>query len=547
MTGASSDIPEYVAVYCPVCDTRLTPRPWKMPRKVKCPDCYTLVRVPSISEAQARMPRKREAEPIGTYGLGQPNLHDAAPGRPVSGEPTDGSGIGTYSIEASAAQAIPDAPVFDTFGSGESMSVDDPPGGAERRPTGRDIPASERIARESLPPGTIGCPACGAVLEPPPSREDQTILCPECLEDVHVPGGTDRGNRSDEPPAAKPQANERHGQSPGATKRTVASGALKAAADRTQRPRPDSGDAASMQRAVEPENPTPRRPTVTFDAARGVMQRETVFDVMAAIRSSEPDPPPKWTFFSGVFTFPWRPGSLSRWVLMTLGFFTFGLVASGLLALAQSFYWLIVLVVFFPVLCAVALLSLSYAAAAFVPVLVDTSAGNDRVENWLEPYWKDWAVQFMYLMCLIGTSVLAGHATGWIAEQLGGAYWPVLAVVTYLVFPVVTLSSQEANSLFVPVTAPILRSVVRHWPSWLAFYAISGGVLAACGGAIALLNEWSAFAALLCSGPFLATVLLLYPRLLGRLAWRASQRRRKRKKPANVLPPENLELVSRRF
>jgi hypothetical protein len=96
-------------------------------------------------------------------------------------------------------------------------------------------------------------------------------------------------------------------------------------------------------------------------------------------------------------------------------------------------------------------------------------------------------------------------------------------VAFFLLYPICLLSSMEANSPWLPLTKPILHSVVTLWWGWLVFYALAAAVL---GGWLALIvvGSWlQPFLAGLLGGPVLAAAILIYARLLGRLAWRASR------------------------
>jgi hypothetical protein len=55
---------------------------------------------------------------------------------------------------------------------------------------------------------------------------------------------------------------------------------------------------------------------------------------------------------------------------------------------------------------------------------------------------------------------------------------------------------------------------------WLAFYLVSSMVLAALVGGVWATIDFAPIAIMLLSGPALAAVILIYARLLGRLAWR---------------------------
>ncbi|HUG92203.1 MAG TPA: hypothetical protein VML55_15285 [Planctomycetaceae bacterium] len=565
MSEASPRIPEYVAVECPVCYTRMHARPAKIPGTIKCPDCYTLARVPTIAEVLARLPRVRAPEAIGTYDLG------AATNPAVDDAPPDWPSTGSYQLQArlSEPRDVVTAPPLNV-GAAFSPPVAPPPvapppepRAPERRgeplqpPRGRGREKPARAAAETppssstAPPVTVACPTCGAEIEPLLSDEPQTILCPDCLEDVAVPArrdlaAPDRPRSNPKAETVPPRERPRVVQEP-VTKPALAP-VRSEPPEQPRRSRTKRGAPGRTPPAASPPPPAAAPPPVEDEpiefAEAADPQPPTshvnIFEALAEIRQEKRDPPPRWTFFSSVFGFPWRPDMVMRWVYLTLGFTVFGLVLSGFLLLAEFASWLLVLVVFLPVLVAAAGLTLSYSAACFLPILVDTSYGNDRVTGWFDSDWKEWSVQFMYLVCMLLAAGLAGHVAGVIAEPVGGPYGLVLGVTMFLSFPIIVLSSQEANSPLMPVTLPILKSLVTCAWGWLMFYGLSGLVVGAATVLVGLLSEVSPYVAFLASGPILATVCLIYPRLLGRLAWRASlagPRRRKRRRMTNLPLP----------
>lgn len=568
-------VPEYVAVECPVCYTRMHARPAKAPGTIKCPDCYTLARVPSISEVLARLPRARAPEVIGTYDLGSelnPIVEDATPDWPTTGSYGLSAPVAD-SYDAGPTPAPGVAPATSAGGaSGEDqrwsrLSAESRPSRGEPDPAqtaARPAAAPPADADDVKPPpdsSAVACPACGARIEPPASDRPQTILCPECLEDVPVPGrrtaarasARPKPRQDSPPPEPEPRdlAKERTQRPVGKPAKPPA--AKPPAESSTEQPRRGTAKARPAPAVPEPDR-TPALPPagapaeerIEFEAVvypqppRGPVN---VFEAMAEIRQEAPDPPPRWTFFSSVFGFPWRPDVLMRWIYLAAGFTVFGIVVSGYVLMAEDTgLWLLVLMFFMPPLVAAAGLTLSYSAACFLPILIDTAAGNDRVKSWFDPDWKEWAVQFMYLVCMLFVALLVGHVIGVLADVRGETYGLVLGVTTYVTFPIIVLSSQEANSMFIPLTLPILRSMVTSAWVWLMFYVLSGVLVGAAAVLILLESEVSPYLALMGSGPILATVCLIYPRLLGRLAWRASltgarRRRRKRRRPVEFPAP----------
>jgi DNA-directed RNA polymerase subunit M/transcription elongation factor TFIIS len=247
-------------------------------------------------------------------------------------------------------------------------------------------------------------------------------------------------------------------------------------------------------------------------------------EVQAEIRREAIDPPPRWTFFSGVFTFPWRPGVLQRWGFLSLGFTILGLLFVLLIMLiggGSSFG--VVGAAFFglPAIWA-AFWTCSYAAACCLPVTTDTAAGMDRIANWPDPVWNEWMAQLLYVGFVGCEALTIGFGVGRIAELFGGPIWVAGTATTILLYPIFQLSSLEANSFLIPITRPILRSLVSFWWGWLIFYGLSGMlVFAWIGLAIAGAKSSPVLVAFVL-GPMVAAILLIIARLLGRLAWRAS-------------------------
>jgi hypothetical protein len=93
-------------------------------------------------------------------------------------------------------------------------------------------------------------------------------------------------------------------------------------------------------------------------------------------------------------------------------------------------------------------------------------------------------------------------------------------------YPIALMSALEANSIWVPLTLPVLMSLLRWWWAWLTFYLLAG-LLAAGLAAVFLFSVASSQDLLqLVLGPLTAAAALVYFRLLGRLAWRMTTKPR---------------------
>ncbi len=247
-----------------------------------------------------------------------------------------------------------------------------------------------------------------------------------------------------------------------------------------------------------------------------------LFDKLAEIRR-RCAAPPRWTFFSAVFTFPWRNDVLSRWSCATLGFTALAINALVVKWIAASFSGIgsgVALAFFLMPIIWIGFFTLSYAAACGICVLEATAAGLDKIEAWPEPHWKEWMGQMLHLGWIGAIPLVVSYGLARLAGLAGTRVEWVLSGILFVLYPVALLSALEANSIWVPLTLPILKSLVKWWWAWLMFYLLTG--LVAAGLAAILVfserssHEWS----LLALGPLVPAAVFIYFRLLGRLAWR---------------------------
>src|SRR5690606_14427224 len=250
-------------------------------------------------------------------------------------------------------------------------------------------------------------------------------------------------------------------------------------------------------------------------------------DAQARIHREEVGPPPRRVFLSGVFGFPWRAEVLPRWLYLTFGLcvmnsliaflFTMGVETAGSrFGMVTAFF---VLPLFW-----VGTWTLSYAAACCRAILEDTAAGSDRIASWHEQNWREWVLVLAWLGYLAGVTFVLAHLSARLAALVGAPSLPVLLAVGWVAFPIVLLSSLEANSMLLPLSGPVLHSLWRRPGGWLAYYVVSTLVAGVPLLLLALLAAASStFAAALIGAPVIAAALFLFARLLGRLGWLISQ------------------------
>jgi hypothetical protein len=238
------------------------------------------------------------------------------------------------------------------------------------------LAAPEASPPELLP---VTCPVCHELMRVELTIEPQSVSCPFCESRVPVPSLEQaRRERAARGPLPVPVVEEYAiAESAGAAPPKPAS--------RLSRPERGDADDESTSAFVKLECPTchelinarvettpgsapcpfcetmvsvPDRKTVAGWQAAKIAPRNTeaigeyatgavvptlamrpgsVFDKLAEIRREVAPPPPRWTFFSGVFTFPWRQEVHIRWAYMTVGFTAIAIIGLVLKGIASSF------------------------------------------------------------------------------------------------------------------------------------------------------------------------------------------------------------------
>jgi len=192
------------------------------------------------------------------------------------------------------------------------------------------------------------------------------------------------------------------------------------------------------------------------------------------------------------------------------------------------------------------------ASAFLLPVIQDTAEGNDEIENWPEPPFLDWNADFFYIFNSLSVSVLCGVVVVQVLGFAGPLKWLAIPLSVFLLFPIALLSTLEADSPLKPLSLPVLGSLFSVGWAWALFYveaaALTVAFLFLAGVVLGFVGPWG----LLPVGALWLPVLMVYFRLLGRLAWcgaRGSQEEGKEKErpqqeeepprpPAAAAPPE---------
>lgn len=231
-----------------------------------------------------------------------------------------------------------------------------------------------------------------------------------------------------------------------------------------------------------------------------------------------PDPP-RFTFFSGVFTFPWKGANVTRWTAMSFG------LGISLVMTITALEWLgflggqanmmlgVLLTMFTAIL---TLAVLSFAAVSCQAAIQDTADGHDEPLEASLPDWDQWVFTLLAWMMLWAASAAIGYPLSLVIGPMA------FLITSTLLFPVLLLSAMECESFIVPFSPPVLRTLGYYFHGWLTFQVMTVVLFAGWITAFDYGFPQAPHLTALFSGPVLATIMLIYARLLGRLAWKAS-------------------------
>lgn len=382
---------------------------------------------------------------------------------------------------------------------------------------------------------TIVCPTCRARLHPDARAKARMIECPDCFVPLRVPALADLPEPRPRPrpvDVGKYDLAESLQEDFGVPDRVrvvcpkCRTGLRARVKDRgREMPCPKCSTAVPVPGRQELAR-TVAPPPVVFRARPKTRRRsrDDEFDPKADLRTYSAPRRPRWTFLSGIFTFPWHPDVILRWAFLSAGFAAMGLLAVAILwcaiiggpmfraayAFCFPFFW-------------ISLWTISYTAACSLAIVEQTAGGNDTMGDWPEPQWTGWLLELMHLLVPALEAGAVAYGVALVVNLAAGHFWTPLLATMYVLFPIVWLSSLEADSTIFPFSVPILKSLGRLWWGWLLFYAEAAVLLVFWPGLLVLGAPWYPFETATATGPILAAVVLIYMRLLGRLAWRITR------------------------
>lgn len=158
--------------------------------------------------------------------------------------------------------------------------------------------------------------------------------------------------------------------------------------------------------------------------------------------------------------------------------------------------------------------AMGYLSVVFLAVVESTSNGCTSVEA-LQGDWREW---FWTLPSTLGMLAIAAFI-GWLLSVVFSAnVWYMIAACAVLLYPILQLSSLETGSPFAPLSAPVLKSIVKHPLGWFVIYGISLALANGLWLAARLAWHDPPYSTIVILGPIATVALFFYAWLLGQLA-----------------------------
>lgn len=365
---------------------------------------------------------------------------------------------------------------FGEYGMRSPEEFGDPTATAVNVPPPQVVDAEAADAPRSKPPRPappalilVRCPLCHTRMHPPQSDRGKRISCPDCGTEVVVP-------HSSETPSAK-----------------------------------RAPDLVPGQYGVGAAPPSPPVNLTAILAEQAVPERVPLPE------------PPKWTMISGVFLFPLQRFAIVRWFYLTVGLLLIGqLIVLGASIMDGSFVGIAGAAILGAVALMVANWTVAFGAACMFSVIRETAAGVDIVEEWPESDWREWLWPLLYVVVVSILATGFPYACSQILRAIGTRdvlTIPWQLAIAGLLFPVLLLSVVENGLILAFYSKPVVRSLMRLPHYWLLFHLET---LLPLAGIFAIVwfgfADWAFYVTLL-AAPLLAGALLIYARLLGRMAW----------------------------
>ncbi len=232
--------------------------------------------------------------------------------------------------------------------------------------------------------------------------------------------------------------------------------------------------------------------------------------------------PPLDLFLRSTFTFPFRAESCVCFLVQAVG--TFMLLELGFQAWYCSGYsgsgTALYVGALFTGLTLVLLMIWFFTVSAYnLTILRETSEGVEEFRGMPSDIFLDLFEEAFYML----VSLFWGGLPGWLVvllfPELGSVKLLVLIPLAMILYPLFLLSMLENDSVAMPFSKPVWRSLWYAWHAWVLFYLLTllvGETLVYLLRLIQFQDFWLEIIILSIVLPFF---LMVYFRLLGRLTW----------------------------
>ncbi|MAD79301.1 MAG: hypothetical protein CMJ50_00450 [Planctomycetaceae bacterium] len=162
-------------------------------------------------------------------------------------------------------------------------------------------------------------------------------------------------------------------------------------------------------------------------------------------------------------------------------------------------------------------------SVTLLTITQETAIGRDRIESWPGADFMDWAYEALYVVCALFACLIVGGLVGqvFLAFGLVVYVWGLIATISLsgvIVFPIYLLATLETGLAVNPASGPVLHSLSVARGTWIQFAFMSLGL--AIIAVLGCLLRYAESAILnFVAAAVLFGILMLYFRLLGRLAW----------------------------
>lgn len=486
--------------------------PSNSPSRVSCPSCGGRLKIPAGGTGGFHCPR-----------CGAPIPASAGPTEdrpPAIFSADDGMFAGEANV--SVPPPLPDSrphPESDSSPSPHGVTAEaarHPPAEAAE-PIVVEAPHSREPVAGAAEPSAdqefgVSCPLCGTFQYMKRDQIGSSVRCVDCYTPILVRAPKPRKHPPVEPAAEPSDADDGY--------------RLSEPVERAQFDQLHERilSAAEQQDAVEhaASEKSAHRPVgdVIARRAREILERAQLESDAVAEEAAQRVAKP---LFQGLFSFLWDVNALPRWAALTALSLVAMLLFHQIVELSRAGGTMQFGALFLTLLLAPLLpIYLTVASACCLAVIQDTANGFEIVEQWPGLNFLDWILDTFYIINSLFASAFPGVLLGLVPWWLGlTSRLPslLLGLLSGLfLFPLMLLSALDAGSpasLWSPTVFRILR---RDHPRARRFYLASAGLF--IGGAVSmlvLLARSPFFVSLACAVALNAT-LLVYARLLGRLA-----------------------------